>query len=141
MRQARGCLCASGGSWGGLGGSDEQAGRQAGSAAPRAVPAAALRVQREQCKKNAARRTQRNGAAAAAIIKIHTKPNQTKPNQNNNSYGAGADREGDAKVDRALEEEDKRRMAEATWTFDGQVRGGVGRAAATAAAVCFWVRG
>ncbi|KAI8468023.1 MAG: elongation factor EF-3 [Monoraphidium minutum] len=37
-------------------------------------------------------------------------------------YGIGSDREEESKVDRALEEEDKKRMAEATWNFDNQVR-------------------
>jgi hypothetical protein len=36
-------------------------------------------------------------------------------------YGIGTDREEESKVDRALEEDDKKKMAEATWVFDGQV--------------------
>jgi elongation factor 3 len=48
-------------------------------------------------------------------------PTQTNP-QKQNSYGIGTDREEDSKVDRALEEDDKKRMAEATWVFDGQTR-------------------
>ena len=117
---------------------NRQAGRQAAlRRAPSRPPPCA-------CSESNAKRTRLDGRNATAPPPPQSSkytPNQTKPNQNNNSYGAGADREGDAKVDRALEEVDKRRMAEATWTFDGQVRGGVGRAAATAAAVCFWVRG
>ncbi|GBF90643.1 elongation factor EF-3 [Raphidocelis subcapitata] len=48
-----------------------------------------------------------NGAGKSTLIKV---------------YGIGTDREEDSKVDRALEEEDKKRMAEATWEFDGQIR-------------------
>jgi hypothetical protein len=52
-------------------------------------------------------------------------PHPHQSSQLINRYGIGTDREEESKVDRALEEDDKKKMADATWEFDGQVRAGL----------------